>query len=112
MALSTADTVRMNLGESIPTGGTAADTLFTDDEIQAFLDQNGQLINRATAMGWRAKAAQLAGLVDVQEGNSSRKMSQAYDQAMQQAKYWASLPENPLVIGQTRIGTNRRSMPW
>lgn len=112
MTLSAADTVRMNVGESIPVGGTAADTLFTDDQIQAFLTQNNQLINRSTAMAWRAKAASLAGLVDVQEGNSSRKMSQAYDQALAQAKYWASLPENPLVVGQTRIGVNRRSMPW
>ena len=110
--MSPADQVRMQVGEMIPAGGTADDTMFTDDQIQSFLTLNNQLINRATAMAWRSKGAELAGLVDVQEGNSSRKMSQAHEQAMAMARYWASVPENPVVIGQTHIGTNRRSMPW
>ncbi len=110
--LAPSDQVRMNIGEEIPVGGSDGDTLFTDAQIQGLLDANNQLINRASASGWRAKAAQMANLVDVQEGNSSRKMSQAYAQALAMAKYFASLPENQAVIGRTRQGTNRRSMPW
>jgi hypothetical protein len=110
--MSLVDKVRLNAGESIPEGGSASDTNFTDEQILAFLDDNDQSANRATAACWRAKAAIFAGFVDVQEGNSSRKMSQAYSAALAQAKYWASLPDNDAVIGKTRIGVNRRSMPW
>lgn len=34
---------------------------------------------------WREKAARFAGLIDVQEGNSNRKMSQLYTQALKMA---------------------------
>lgn len=112
VVFSPLDLVRQNVGETIPAGGADTDTMFTDDEILGFLTQCGQKINLSTAAAWRVKAARLSTLVDVQEGNSSRKMSQGYDNAIAQAKYWASLPENPNVIGQTRLGTNRRLMPW
>lgn len=110
--MSPLDQVRLNAGETIPAGGSDSDTNFTDDQIDDLLAQNNNLINRTTAAVWRAKAAIFAGLVDVQEGNSSRKMSQAYEAALAQAKYWAGLPELQPVIGRTRIGVNRRSMPW
>lgn len=112
VVFSAADLVRQNTGETIPAGGTDADTMFTDDEVLGFLTQCNQLINLSSAAAWRVKAARLSTLVDVQEGNSSRKMSQAYTTAISQAKYYSSLPENPLVMGQTRLGTNRRVMPW
>jgi len=112
MTMSLVDQVRLNAGESIPDGGSASDTNFSDEQIQAFLDGNAQSANRATAACWRAKAAIFASFVDVQEGNSSRKMSQAADKALEMAKYWAGLPDNSIVIGKTRIGVNRRSMPW
>jgi hypothetical protein len=112
MVMSLSDQVRLNAGETIPTGGSDSDTNFTDQQIADLLILNNNLVNRTTAAVWRAKAALFAGLVDVQEGNSSRKMSQAYETAQSQAKYWASLPEGDPVMGRTRIGVNRRSMPW
>ena len=110
--MSLLDQVRLNAGEASPAGGSDSDTNFTDDQIDDLLTLNNNLVNRTTAAVWRAKAAIFAGLVDVQEGNSSRKMSQAYEAALAQAKYWASLPEVEPAIGRTRIGVNRRSMPW
>lgn len=104
--------VRLQLGEEIPPGGVDTDTMFTDAQIQSFLDTNNQYINKATAMAWRAKAAAFVVQVDVQEGNSSRKLSQAYEAAMSQARFWADQPENNMVIGATRQGVNRRIMPW
>jgi len=104
--------VRLQLGESIPPGGVDTDTMFTDAQIQSFLDTCNQLVNKATAMAWRAKAAAFVGQVDVQEGNSSRKMSQAYENAMAQARFWEQQLENNLVVGATRQGVNRRIMPW
>jgi hypothetical protein len=50
--------------------------------------------------------------VDIVEGNSQRKMSQAAIAANSQAKFWASQPENNLLIGKSRQIVNRRSMPW
>jgi hypothetical protein len=112
MTMSLVDQVRLNAGETIPDGGSASDTNFTDETIQDLLLSNNNLVNRTTAAVWRAKAAMAAALVDVQEGNSNRKMSQAYQAALAQAKYWAGLPEGSPVIGRTRIAVNRRSMPW
>ena len=110
--LSTADLVRLQCGESIPDGGDDSDTLFTDGQIQTFLLQCNQMVNAATAMAWRAKSAIFATQVDIVEGNSQRKMSQAAIAANSQAKYWASLPENNSLIGKSRQVINRRSMPW
>jgi hypothetical protein len=110
--LAPADLVRLQCGESIPDDGDDSDTLFTDGQIQTFLDQCNQMINAATAMAWRAKAAIFATQVDVVEGNSQRKMSQAYQQAKSQATFWASQPENNSLIGKSRQIINRRSMPW
>lgn len=112
MVMSLLDQVRLNAGETIPVGGSDSDTNFLDTQINDLLILNNNLVNRTTAAVWRAKAALFAGLVDVQEGNSSRKMSQAADAAERQAKYWAALPEAIPAIGRTRIGVNRRSMPW
>lgn len=112
MTMSLVDQVRMNAGETIPQGGSASDTLFSDQQILDMLELNNNLVNKTTAMVWRAKAAQFAGLVDVQEGNSSRKMSAMVIQAQSQAKYWAAQPEVIPAQGGTRVGVNRRSMPW
>lgn len=112
MTLSLVDQVRMNAGETIPVGGSASDTMFTDEQITDMLLLNNNLVNKTTAMVWRAKAAQFAGLVDVQEGNSSRKMGDMVVAAQAQARYWASQPEPVAAMGGTRIGVNRRSMPW
>jgi hypothetical protein len=53
--LSPSDLVRLQCGESIPDGGEDTDTLFTDGQIQTFLDSCNQMVNAATAMAWRAK---------------------------------------------------------
>lgn len=110
--LAPADLVRLQCGESIPTGGVDTDTLFTDGQIQTFLDACSQMVNASTAMAWRAKAAIYATQVDIVEGNSQRKMSQAYQTAESQAKFWAAQPEDNRLIGKSRQVINRRSMPW
>lgn len=110
--LDPTDLVRLQCGEQIPDGGEDTDTLFTDGQIQTFLDQCGQMVNAATAMAWRAKMAIFATQVDIVEGNSQRKMSQAYTAAESQAKFWAAQPENNALIGKSRQIINRRSMPW
>lgn len=103
MALTDITRLRDLLGEPIPEGGTEADTLFTDQRIEDFLSiANGDL-DRAAFEGWRAKAGQLANLVDVTEGNAARKMSDLLDNADKMVKYYQRSSGGP-TEGRTRIG--------
>lgn len=47
---------------------------------------------------WRRKAAKLAALVDTQESGSSRSMSQAYKQAIQQAEHFQKLADAEVIV--------------
>lgn len=111
MALTDTDRLRGLLGESIPDGGTEKDTMFSDEEIQDFLDSTPD-IERAAYEGWRVKAARLSTLVDTTEGNSQRKFSQAYDKAMEMVKSYARSAGGS-TEGRARVGTIRRpAIPW
>lgn len=86
MALTDAQRLRSLLGEEIPTGGSEADTLFTDEKINDLLTAAGGDADLAAASGWRVKAAHYADLVDVAEGNSSRAMSDLHKNALAMAR--------------------------
>lgn len=103
MALTAADRLRNMLGEPIPEGGTAADTLFTDEQIADFLDQGGGDVERAAYEGWRVKAAHFANLVDVTDGNASRAMSDLLGHANDMVKIYLRASGGP-TEGRTRIG--------
>lgn len=93
------DTLRLRsyLGEEIPSGGSDADTLFTDDEIADVLTFKGvgssDVVNMysATAEGWERKAGKLSDLVNVVQGGATRSMSEAYDHAKDRAEYFHGL---------------------
>lgn len=59
----------------------------TDDQIGEVIDARGGM-TQALSFFWEGNAAELAGLVDVEESGSSRKMSQAAKQAKEMADYW------------------------
>lgn len=60
-------------------------TSYTDDALSARIDAvEGDLYSLASQI-WREKAARYAGLIDVQEGSSNRKMSQLYQNALSMA---------------------------
>lgn len=69
--------VRLRTGERIPTGGADTDTMFTDDEILA-LYLNYASTPRTVLELLRAKAANWAALIDVEESGSRRTLSQRY----------------------------------
>jgi hypothetical protein len=73
------ETLRSQLGERIPVGGTDADTMFTDAEIIDLLSYSNPELE-----GWRRKAAEFANLVDTTEGTSKRAMSQLHANALNQ----------------------------
>lgn len=60
-------------------------THYTDQTLSDRIDLvNGDLYPLASQI-WREKAARYAGLIDVQEGSSNRKMSQLYQNALSMA---------------------------
>lgn len=112
MPLTQVQRLRQLLGETIPVGGTEDDTLFTEEEIQGFLDDNPQSIERAAYEGWRVKAAKLSNLVDTTEGNSQKKFSQLLDNALDMQKVFLRSSEGA-TEGRTRVGRIKRpAIPW
>lgn len=84
-----ADRLRARLGEDIPSGGADEDTLFSDEEIDDLLNTTSSL-DAAISEGWEVKAARLASLSDVAEGNSRRNLSALHRQALTMARHNSS----------------------
>lgn len=62
---------------------------FTAPQLSAYIDSAGSVRAAAGAV-WNVKASKLAGLVDVTEGSSSRKLSQLYKQALEMASFFGA----------------------
>lgn len=102
MTLTPDERLRQLLGEDIPDGGQASDTMFSDDEIEDLLISNED-IERAAYEGWRIKAARFSNLVDTTEGNAQKKFSQLLDNATDMIKMYLRSSSGP-TEGRTRIG--------
>lgn len=102
-----ATSVRQKIGETIPSGGSASDTLFTDAEVQLWIE-GASTLNHAVVEGWEAKLAHFSNLVDVTDGAASRKMGDLAKQAEARLKYYrgriAAGPDDGLSRSRTRIG--------
>lgn len=103
MALTDDERLRQLLGEQVPEGGHARDTLFSDLEIEDLLELTDSDVERAAYEGWRVKAAKLSSLVDNTEGNIQRKFSQLLDNAETMLKVYQRSSSGP-TEGRTRIG--------
>lgn len=99
------DLLRLYIDDPLPTDGS--DPMFTDDELQAILDETLGNPERAAVEGWRWKAAKYSGMVDVTEGNSARAMSDLQSHAMTMVRHFEASTPGP-TEGRTRIGTIRR----
>ena len=99
--------LRMRIGERIPEGGTAADTLFSEAELQGILSNNPDNPDGATLEGWEAKKATLADLVDVTDGAASRALSDAFAHASEMVNYYNKKANGR--SGRVRIGKIVRS---
>lgn len=84
MALTDVERLRQMLGESIPSGGSAADTLFTDPEILDFLLRANNDLNLAAYYGQVAKSAALANLVTTAEGQTRLEFSKLHEASLRQ----------------------------
>lgn len=84
-----AERLRRRLGEKIPSGGTDEDTNFTDDDIDALIEEAAGDLDKAAHAGWLEKAGMFSALVDTAEGTSKRNFSQMRDAALSMAESWA-----------------------
>ena len=94
--------LRLLLGEDIPEGGTEADTLFTDSQLSSWISSAPNL-DRAAYEGWKAKAANFAGLVNVTDGASSREFSDLLDNARAMVTIF-SKSSGSNTTGRSRVG--------
>lgn len=58
---------------------------YTDVVLGTRLDAHEGSLNELAAILWREKAARYAGLIDIKEGNSDRKLSQLHKNALAMA---------------------------
>jgi hypothetical protein len=97
MALTDEERLRDLLNDKDPDNYVVSDEQITD------LLSESEDVERAALGGWRLKAAYYSGLVDITEGNASRKMSQLYDHALGMVKLYSGSRGGP-TEGRTRIG--------
>lgn len=110
--LSPEEQVRLHLGERIPVNGFDTDTFFSNAEIATLLSTANDNVNAAVALGWWAKAAEFASLVDTDESGSSRKMSQLHKQAVLQAKHYEELAGAEVVAATEAARVIGKTVPW
>lgn len=97
MALTDAERLRALLSDEDPDN-----YVVSEDQIDDLLSESSDL-ERAALGGWRIKAAYYSKLVDITEGNASRKMSQLFDHAQDMIKSYSGSRGGP-TEGRTRIG--------
>ena len=102
--------VRQKIGETVVPGGLASDTMFSDSEVSAWIDE-ATVLDQAVVDGWEAKLAHWSNLVDVTDGAASRALSDLMEHGQAMVKYYRSRvaagPDSGLGgvnRGRTRIG--------
>lgn len=60
---------------------------WTDTVLGVRIDAHTGTLSALAATIWREKAASYAGMVDIKEGNSDRKLSQLHKQALEMANH-------------------------
>lgn len=98
-----AERLRAKLGQQIPATGTAADTMFTDEEIEDLLEEGFGDVNAAAYWGWDQICAKYVHLVTVSEGNASRELTELHRNALRMRDRYAGYVETPS-RGRARIG--------
>lgn len=89
----------------------AAPQTFTAPQLSAYIDAAGGDVRLAAGSVWAVKASKLAGLVDVTEGTSSRKLGSLYKQALEMATYYGGSTAAAEVTTTRRSGTRAITRP-
>lgn len=98
-----AQRVRALLGESVPVGGDETNTMFSDAEIDDFVEQGVDDVYASAYWGWIEKAANYSRLVDVNEGNAARSLSDLHRQALRMITRFEAYVPTP-GRGRARMG--------
>ena len=98
--------LRLRLGESIPEGGTSADTLFSEEQLQAIVDTTDSA-DGAALEGWEIKKAHFANLVNVTDGAASRELGMLFEHAVEMTSQYSKKINGR--SGRTRVGRITRS---
>lgn len=89
------DRLRKMLNEVVPTGGTEADTNFTDAELDNLLNDAAENIYLATSFGWTLKAGLLKDRVEKykvgQESYDKTTLKDMADHALKMARQYADM---------------------
>lgn len=64
------------------------DQVYTVAKLNVYLIESGQNVDLAAARIWSEKAANAAGLVNMQEGTSRRELSKLYEQAIAMSNFF------------------------
>lgn len=99
--------LRENTGETIPEGGTAADTLFTEEQVERWITTTSS-IEGAILKAWLVKQAYYSNLANVTDGAASRTFTDLFNHATQMVKQYTELAIGP-TAGRTRVGKIVRS---
>lgn len=94
--------VRVKLAEEIPDGGSADDTLISDQTLTTII-LGSSTIDDALISGWEVKLAQWSNLVDVTDGAASRKLGDLMAHAADMIAYY----KNKVRGGETGVNRNR-----
>lgn len=99
--------LRQKIGETVHEGETSSDTMFTDAEVRAWIEDS-ETLNHAIVEGWEAKLANFTNLADVTDGAASRKLGDLAERARENLRYYrgriAAGPDGELARSRTRIG--------
>lgn len=89
---------------------TAEPYEFDSPVLSAQLDAAGGDQRKAAGAVWGIKASKLAGLVDVSEGSSSRKLGSLYKQALEMSTFYAGAPAGTSTTQRSRTRPIVRAM--
>lgn len=87
--LMTVPSLRLLVNEKIPSGGTDADTRFTNDELGLILQRMGMSLYAAAAEAWYVKAGMYEMLIETDESGSNRNLDQIFKHAISMGDRYA-----------------------
>lgn len=102
--------LRLLVGERIKTGKDETSTFFTNEELVDIININHGNLYLAAGYCWDAKAAYYAGMVDINESGSDRKLSQLFRSAEKRAEVYRKAGEELALAFINRVGGRSASI--
>ena len=103
--------LRLRIGERVPLGGSAADTMFSDEEILSVFNSASD-VDQATMLLWQHKAAEFASQIDRSESGSEVRLSQLFKNAQTQADRWQATIDSRSAEAASAARVVGQSVAW